>query len=493
MKRSKHRLSHQRIASFDMGQLVPVACVEALPGDTFRHSSSVLLRIASMANPVMHQISARMHHWFVPSRLIMNSVLGNFNAWERFITKTDDASPITIKSLEIGASDSDAGTLANHLGLPHDLATGTDVNYLPFAAYQMIWNEHYRDQDLETEVDFSSATVLKTMRRVCWEKDYFTSCRTSPQSGSAITVPLAGTANVAGLGRGANATPTASATYRDSTATDITGPAYHGVDSGEIFMRAASTSQNANPVVNVDLSQGSADVRAIKQAFALQRFAEARSRYGSRYRDYLRYLGIRPSDGRLEEPEYLGGGKQTVAVSEVLATAEGTNTDVGDMSGHGIAALRTRPYTRFFEEHGYVLSLLSVRPRAIYQQQVPRMFLRASADDFWHKEFEAFGPQAVSKFEVYGAHTSESEVFGYNDRYSEYRQQPSLVSGLFQTTRDDWHMAREFGAVPSLNDTFVSCTPTDRIYNDANEPECYAMVNHKLIARRLVSKNARLL
>lgn len=498
MRRSKHNLSHYRLASFDMGELVPVGCVEVLPGDTFRHSSSVLLRVGTLATPVMHPVSVRVHHWYCSARMLFDYFwTGEHGSWEKFINGTF-AGGNSVKDMSLTTAQVTAGSLANHLGIPVGM-NDMDVNVLPFAAYQAIWSHFYRDQDLDTAVDASTTEAdLKTLKRICWEKDYFTAARPYPQFGAdTISIPFqAGLqAPIKGLGIDTGSpTGTTAKTVRETGGT--TSPSSDAIATAdtEVWMNLTGSAPNKFPNVYADLAAatgGGIDVNEFRRAIALQKFLEARSRYGSRYRDYLRYLGVRSSDGRLEEPEYLGGGKQTVAFSEVLATAEGTATEVGDMAGHGIAALRTRPYTKFFEEHGFVLSLISVRPKSMYQNSINRHWLRETKDDYWQKEYEAFGPQAVSVKEVYAPHTNETDVFGYVDRFREYREHPSYVSGLFNTTDDDWHMAREFGSAPSLNASFVQCTPTDRIYADANDPELRVMVNHNLIARRLVSGSAR--
>lgn len=491
MKRAKHNLSHHRLASFDMGQLIPVGVVEVLPGDTFRHSSSVLLRVASMANPVMHPIDVRVHHWFVPNRVAYERNTRATTAhdkWEDYWNK--DSGSAELKGAAV--TNIAAGSLYNHLGLPAVNGVSMDVNILPITAYNLIWEGFYSDQELRTNpVDVNATSV----RRVCWEKDYFTSARTYPQYASTtMTIPFSGltTAPVSGIGvLDADQTAAAGTGTTTSQAANVTFDHTYTSVNDTIRLKGATADGLLDIKAELGSATGGIDVNDFRRVLALQRFLEARSRFGARYRDYLRYLGVRASDGRLEEPEYLGGGRQSVAVSEVLATAEGTTVDVGQMFGHGIAAMRTRPYTKFFEEHGYVMSLISVRPKAMYQESIPRHWFRDTRDDFWQKEYEAFGPQAILDKEVYGAHGNETDVFGYQDRFQEYREHPSSVSGLFSTTDDDWHMAREYGTSQALNEAFVTCTPTDRIYNDATEPECRVMVNHNLVARRLVSRNAR--
>ena len=242
------------------------------------------------------------------------------------------------------------------------------------------------------------------------------------------------------------------------------------------------------------------DINDLRQSLALQRISEARAMYGERYIDYLRFLGVNPSDGRLDRPEYLGGGKQVVNYSEVLNTAgpsdpAGGLQPLGEMGGHGIVGLRSRRYQRMFEEHGYVLSLMSFRPKTVYQDGVPRHFRRRKNTDFWHKELEILPWQAVMTSEVHGngASTGEENIFGYGPKYEEYRMGRSYVSGTFNKgTEQDWHMGRTFADVPALNGSFVQCSPTDRVYADTNQPECLVSVQNSILAKRLVRANAQI-
>lgn len=492
MKRHKHNLSHHRLLSFDMGQLVPCGVVEVLPGDTFRHSSSVLLRVGTLVNPVMHPVSLRVHHWFVPARVAFNARYDSPDAWETFI---NDSAPThdTEDMKNLAVTNVTAGTLLNHLGLPVLNSINMDVNFVPVTAYNMIYNQHYRDQELQSAVDEATNT---TLQRICWEKDYFTTARTTPQYGATtLSIPFQTglKARVASDALADTDMSVWSTVVGDRVEWDTQGAANDQVQIDHASIGSSGGGTN-DTMLYADLANatgGGIDVNDFRRIMALQRFLEARARFGARYRDYLRYLGIRPRDGRLEEPEYLGGGKQTIAFSEVLATAEGTSTDVGDMAGHGIAALRTRPYTRFFDEHGFVISLISARPKAIYQEGMDRHWLKDTRDDLWQKEYEAMGPQAVNAKEVYAAAANETTTFGYVDRHREYREHPSRVSGFFGSTLEDWHFAREFGTTPTLNSDFVTCTPTDRVYADTSAPELMAMVRHSLVARRLVSKEAR--
>jgi hypothetical protein len=247
-----------------------------------------------------------------------------------------------------------------------------------------------------------------------------------------------------------------------------------------------------NGGLEADLSGASAvTVNILREALALQRFAEARARYGSRYVEYLRYLNVRSSDARLQRPEYLGGGKQTLQFSEVLQTAEGENP-VGELRGHGISAMRSNRYRRFFEEHGYVITLLSVRPKTIYSQGLSRTWNRRVREDFWQKELEHIGQQEILNKEVYAGHANPNDTFGFQDRYDEYRRTESTIAGEFKSSLlDFWHMARIFGSSPALNADFVKCVPPERSFAVPSQDVLYVMANHSIQARRLVAPVGR--
>ena len=200
----------------------------------------------------------------------------------------------------------------------------------------------------------------------------------------------------------------------------------------------------------------------------------------------MRYLGVRSSDARLQRPEYLGGGKQTIQFSEVLQTAEGTNP-VGSMKGHGLAAMRSNRYRKFFEEHGYVFSFISVKPKTIYAQGLPRTWNRRTKEDFYQKEFAHIGQQEVLNKEVYAAHTTPNGTFGFQDRYDEYRRMESTIAGEFRTTLNFWHMARIFASGPALNADFVKSVPTERSFAVPSTDVLWIMANHSIQARRLIS------
>ena len=251
------------------------------------------------------------------------------------------------------------------------------------------------------------------------------------------------------------------------------------------------------PNIRADLSSVTAvNINDLREALALQRYAEARARYGSRYVEYLRACGVRSSDARLGRPEYLGGGTVPLSISEILQTAPETATPgatdygVGDLYGHGIAAMRANRYVRFFEEHGHVLSLLSVRPKAMYMDGMDRLWLKSVREDYWQKELQHIGQQEVWNGELFADVNIAKNIFGYQDRYREYRYQQSSVASEFRTTLNYWHMGRPFGVAPTLNESFINCVPTKRVYAEQTQNDLWVMVNHDCRARRLVSRNA---
>lgn len=481
--RAYHNLSHDHKLSTDMGWLVPVATMEVLPGDTFSQRTTLLARVAPLVNPLMHDVNISVHHWYVPNRIL-------WPEWEEWIVAKSVSSKPTVT---VDTTTDASWRLLDHMGIPP--ADGLEIDALPVRAYNLIWSEFYRDQDLQT----ARAEDDTTLARVCWEKDYFTTARPVPQQGEAVQVNFSqGSAPVMGIGvRNPGASNTGDFVQSDgSTYTDDQWVHVSGAPStGQAQFRIAEGDTAGVPNIYADLASatGGINIDDLRRAIALQRFAEARVKFGSRYVDYLRFLGVNPKDGRLDRPEYLGGGKQRVNFTEILATAEGANSDVGDMYGHGIAGLAARRYRKMFEEHGWVLTLLSVRPRPLYQDAVPRKFLRTDPMDHWQKELEVLPWQSISQQEV-DFNGSPDTVFGYVPRYDEYRHEYGYVSGSFRTggTEEDWHMGRTFASPPTLNGSFVECTPTDRIYGDANMPEMLINCHHRITAKRLVSLNARL-
>jgi len=495
LKRSKHSLSHTKLFSCDMGEIIPMGCMEVLPGDSIQQSTHALVRAAPLLSPVMHPVRVSIAHWYVPNRLIWDD-------WEDFITGGPDGLDDSVHpTIDIaGRSGVGVGTLSDYLGIPTNIPSGQTINALPFRAYALIFNEWYRDQDLVSEVALSRAsgadsTTSLAVLNGAWEKDYFTSARPWEAKGPSITVPLGTTAPVSGVmsrdGR-SSATAPANLWGTDGTPDGASGTgAYLDASSQNVYIRTEATggaSTNNRPAVFADLSQASAiTINVLREALALQRYQEARARYGSRYSEYLAYLGVNSSDARLQRPEYLGGGQETIQFSEVLQTAEGTDP-VGTLRGHGISSMRSNRYRRFFEEHGWVISCLIARPKAIYASGLQKHWTRAIKEDYWQRELEHIGQAEVLNREVYAAHSSPNGVFGYQDRYDEYRRHWSSIGGEFRTILNFWHFARTFSSNPALNADFVKCVPAETPFAVPSEDVLQIMARHSIQARRLVTK-----
>jgi len=431
----------------------------------------------------MHPVRVRIHHWFIPHRLVWQN-------WENFITGGADGNDASVFPTIAGGAIAQ-GSLANYLGLP--VATVPAYSALPFRAYQLVWNEYYRDEDLQTAAVVSTAdgvdaTTSTSLKNVSWEKDYFTAARPWEQKGPAVTIPLTGSAPVKGIGL-VN-TPVAAGSISRRETPNTTGSATGwSTASQQFFIEQGNTGY---PNITADLASVSGvTVNALRQSLAIQRFEEARAMYGSRYTEYLRALGVRSSDARLQRPEYLGGGISTIQFSEVVQSAADGANPVSTLRGHGISAMRSNRFRRFFEEHGYVMMLVSIIPKSIYMDGVQRTWNRRTKYDFWQKELENLGQQSILNKEIYAASGSPDGVFGYVDRYEEYRRQWSRVTGEFATsTLDYWHFARKFGAAPALNSSFVSAVPPERPFAAPSVDVIYAQFQHSVQARRLVSARA---
>lgn len=496
-KRSKFSLSNFHNTTGKMGFVLPVNLTEVLPGDSIQQSTSVFLRLAPMVAPVMHPVHMVLHHFYIPARILWEDfedfITGGPDGMNESVVPTVSVTPV-------------AGSLADAFGLPLSSAA-LKVSALPFRAYDMIWNEYYRDQDLQTEVPISyesgpDTTTQTNLLRPAWSKDYFTTARPWPQKGPAVTVPVHGST-------GDDPTITARTTITGAGTPTFTGGALrNGPIAGDqwVVKTASGLTYNTdlswgNPALAATTTinyagsapgVGNVDIRDLREAFALQRYAEKRALYGSRYEDLLRTIGVRPQDARLQMPEYLGGSSEVVQFSEVLQTSAGEHGGVGDLYGHGIGAMKSNRYRRFIPEHGYIMTLLMVRPIPVYAQGVERMWSRKTKEDYWTPELQHIGQQEVLNKEVYADGSADDEkTFGFQNRYDEYRRGVNIVAGEFRTNQDFWTMARIFANRPALNSDFVTCHPTDRIFQvtEQNSDQLYMMVKNNIVARRLVDRN----
>lgn len=501
--RTAFDLSHEVKMSMKMGKLVPFLCQEVVPGDTFRMNAEVMMRFAPMISPVMHRINVYTHFFFVPNRLIWKD-------WEEFITGGEDgqAEPV-VPYFNFSGSDPNSmlfnvGSLCDYLGLPVEVRVNDPirVSALPFRAYQMIYNEYYRDQNLHEpvpfslesgEVSFDDLENIVQLRNRCWEKDYFTSALPWPQRGGDVHLPLAGDApvfldDVAGyqvVKKGIDHMPQLNANLGSNNLGYLT-------DKDDVETSVSGVVLDPNGTMKADMSNvTSTTINELRRASRLQLWLERNARAGSRYvEQILSHFGVKSSDARLQRPEFLGGGKNPVVVSEVLQTSS-TNeiSPQANMSGHGISVGNTNRFKRFFEEHGFVIGIISVLPRTCYQQGIPRQYLKFDKFDHYFPTFANLGEQPVYNAELY-AGNNPLGTFGYQSRYSEYKYLPSRVAGDFRTNLNFWHMGRFFDNQPVLNEDFVTSDPTKRIFavTDDDSDELFVQIYNNLKAMRPMPK-----
>lgn len=492
-------LSHDVKLSMNMGELIPVMCTPTIPGDRFSIGCESMVRLAPMVAPMMHRCDITVHYFFVPNRLVWPN-------WEKFITNTKDSVTNLVPAhpfIPIGEG-GDWTRLCDYFGVPNptDFATapGTEqISALPFAAYQLIFHEYYRDQNLMqtdnniypiTCLDGNNVTqtaALTALQRRCWEHDYLTSCLPFAQKGDAVNIPL----NLEG--------EKARILHNDPTAVgnEAQWNQVSGGGSGEV---RALKENAADPLIDqdhlyADLSDASAQstITDLRRAFKLQEWFEKLARGGSRYIEQIKaFFGVKSSDARLQRPEYITGIKAPIMISEVLNTTGTENAAQGDMAGHGIGVTEGAYGSYFCEEHGYIIGVMSVMPKPAYMQGIARHFKKSNPFDYFWPQFEHIGEQEVLGSEVYAYQDAEyaSGTFGYIPRYAEYKFENNRVAGDFRTTLDFWHMARDFDAPPSLNAQFVTCDPTHRIFavEDPDVQKLWCHVYNKVKASRLMSK-----
>jgi hypothetical protein len=495
MKRNLFSLSHKVNFSCDQGELIPIGLVEVLPGDIFRHGTSLLIRLAPMLAPIFSQLNVTVFQFYVPTRIVWED-------FEKFITGGPDGDDQSVHPYITFASGVAVGSLGDYFGIPPGVnnvgGTGASggVSAIPFRMYAKIFNEWIRDEDLDTELPLSIAsgqdtTTNTTLQNIRWEKDYFTAARPFEQKGPTVTIPVGNQAPVVGIGNWNGTSQTAGPlTVRETDGAPGTA-VYQNYFPTNVASTIAVEADGNYPKIYADLSAVTGiPVTELRLANALQRFMELSSHRGSRYVEYLlSRFGVRSSDARLQRPELLSRSKQVVQISEVLATAEGTNTDVGDLKGHGIGAMRSNRYMRMFEEHGYVMTLMAVQPKTMYVQGLHKTWSRRDKYDYFQPETQFIGDQEILNKEIYAGAAVPGGTFGWTPRYQEYREQPNRIAGEFRTsTFDFWHQARIFSSEPALNSTFVTSNPTERVFAVPSQDVLYVTANHSLQARRVMSR-----
>lgn len=493
-------LSHDNKLSTNFGRLTPVLVKEVLPNDVWQMRSSTLVRFAPMLAPIMHNVNVFVHYFFVPNRIVWDS-------WEKFISpdlikETPPAWPHF--SYAAGTSLPTKG-LPDYLGLPSGRDGLGAVSAIPFGAYQMIYQEYYRDENLENDALYklvngsnnANLAALSQLRNRSWEHDYFTSNLPFAQKGPAVNLPLGGEADIIADPSG----PPFNAAFVLHATTGLPASGALNADSlSGVLEDASNTSSFIDPNGSLvaDLSTATATtINDLRVAMRLQEWFELAARGGSRYTEQLRsFWNARPSDSRLNRPEFLGGTKASVIISEVLQTSATVTgeTPQATMSGHGLSAANGK-YIRFkAEEHGFIIGIMSILPRTAYFQGIHRQWTRQTWDDYAWPQFAHLGEQAVLNKEIYSANDSQNDAtFGFLPRYSEYRTALSEVHGDFRTSLKFWHMAREFASRPNLNNTFIRCAPSsdgiNRIFAVQDESDkLWCCVEHDIKVRRMLPK-----
>ncbi|MBA7542299.1 hypothetical protein ES705_34620 [subsurface metagenome] len=460
--KSVFNLSYEKKFNCDMGQLIPTMCDEVVPGDVFQIGNEIVIRLQPLVAPVLHEINAYVHYFFVPNRIL-------FDGWEDFITGGIDGEDSTmLPTWVVNGAENDNGlySLWDYFGLPIGVVpTGRFPLDFPKRAYNLIFNEYYRDETLIPEVNIETSECVLIR---CWEKDYFGSALPWQQRGIAPALPISGMIPL---------------DFSDSvggTGGDVASLRVNVDNTKSLLYTNAGTH---NTRVDEALSKGVGDISGattfnvadLRLAFQIQKWMERNARSGARYKESLMaHFGEAPRDERLQRPEYIGGSKSSVIISEVLQTSqtEATGTPQGTLAGHGITADRKFIAKYRAKEHGWIIGIMSIMPRAAYQQGIDKQWLRETKYDYYFPEFANLSEQAIERVEIYASavENENKTIFGYQGRYDEMRVKRSMVCGDMRDLFSYWHLGRIFESAPELNESFLRCVPDKRIFAVQDEP-----------------------
>lgn len=483
--RSSFNRSHGLKTTFDADYLVPILVDDVVPGDTFNVNTTIFARLATPIHPIMDNIYIETFFFFVPYRLVWE----NFETFHGAQTDPGDSIDFTIPALD-GSDTIGTGDLGDYMGLPLGLdpSVTTDISCLPFRALRLIWNEWFRDENLQDSLDVKTDDGPDNNSEVAYSEvppkrgkrhDYFTSCLPWPQKGDAVNVPLLGTAPVewpasASFIRGQDSS-------NDANTTSLNAPG-----AGGNVTANASVPGTVNIFADLSGATGST-INDLRLAFQTQRLLERDARAGTRYNEMiLAHFGVTVPDFRVQRPEFLGGGSSQVNITPVAQTTyQGTPTvedAKGNLAGFGVAS-GTHGFTKSFTEHGMLIGLINARADITYSQGVNRYWQKQTRYDFYYPVLSQIGEQAVLNQEIFhnAAGTDNTDVFGYQERYAEMRYFPSQLTGLMRpdaaSSLAPWHLSEDFASLPSLGATFIESNtgvPLDRAIAVTTEPHFIA-------------------
>ncbi len=478
IKRSAFDRTHTYKTTFNAGLLIPFYVDEALPGDSFRLNATIFARLNTPEVPFMDNLHLDTFYFAVPMRLVWNN-------FEKFMGAQDDPGDsiaYTIPQVTAHASNGWTDqTLGDYFGIPTDIAS-LSVNSLPFRCYNLIFNTWFRDQNLQDSVvvdkdDGPDTETDYVLLRRGKRHDYFTSALPWPQKGDASTISLGTKAFLA-----TEFAPADSDGFVVESTDDNNFYRFKtNLNTDEMGLLSGSQTEDEDRELYADLSNASAStINELRESIATQRFLEKDARAGSaRYTELVKsHFGVTSPDSRLQRPEYLGGRSTPIMVTPVEQTSStDATTPQGNLAGYGTVTSLEDGFSKSFTEHCYVFGILSVRADLTYQQGLNKLWSRSTRYDFYWPEFAHLGEQEVYNREIYAQNDSNDPlVFGYQERYSEYRYKPSQITGrlrsTYSTPLDYWHLSEEFSTLPTLSDSFIQDDPPiDRVVAVNTEPD----------------------